>query len=249
MTGKDDLMMKAAYKGGIVFFMILAMIMVGMDTAEAGEVRIPEPLSNTVKLDSDDENQKGIELQPGVSAEDITAQLGMITGEGHGLTPEYLAKTPTRIQAAVMFLRLKGLEQTALNYQGKDNFSDADEAPWAASILAYLKAHPELGFQGIGNNKFNPNGKITAQAYYKILLETLGYTYDEDFKWDNTMEFAESLGLGRVAEAYEFTVSDLAVATVEVLSVKMKGSEKTLLQALMEQNVIDDELLSSITQP
>ncbi|MDF2719073.1 MAG: hypothetical protein K0R28_5998, partial [Paenibacillus sp.] len=54
----------------------------------------------------------------------VAAELGVLQGDGSGITAGYLAKTTTRIQAAILFLRLKGLEQTALAYKGTDNFSD-----------------------------------------------------------------------------------------------------------------------------
>src|SRR5690554_3006448 len=41
---------------------------------------------------------------------EIAGELGLLIGDGNGLTDEYLAKPTTRLQAAIMFLRLKGLE-------------------------------------------------------------------------------------------------------------------------------------------
>jgi len=174
---------------------------------------------------------------------ELVTKIGMLVGEGNGVTPEYLAKSPTRIQAAVMYLRLKGLESEATNFKGTDNFSDAKDASWAAPILAYVKAHPEHGMTGVGDNKFDPNANITAQAYYKIMLEALGYKYDVDFKWDNTIQFAASLGLNKAANASNFTLANLADATAEALQTNVKGTNKTLLQTLVDAKVIDAALL------
>ena len=130
----------------------------------------------------------------------ICADLGMLQGETGTVDEAYVATAPTRLQAAVMFLRLKGLEAEALAFTGEDNFADGEIA-WAegANLIAYLKANPQLGWIGDGTS-FNPEGVMTAQAYYKVMLEALGYkqTTDEvagDFAWEEVLTFAASVGL------------------------------------------------------
>ncbi|CAG7644106.1 hypothetical protein ACFQI7_09225 [Paenibacillus allorhizosphaerae] len=186
------------------------------------------------------------DAKPSLNAVEIAAKLGMLTGDGNGVTPEYLAKTPTRIQAAVMYLRLKGLEVEAAKFTDEDNFSDASSASWAIPILAYVKAHPELGMEGVGDNRFDPNTVISAQAYYKMMLEALGYKYGTDFSWEQTFDFAASIGLGKAASEVDFTMSELATATLEALMTKVKGSDKTLAQMLVEQKAISADVAKSI---
>lgn len=169
----------------------------------------------------------------------LCGTLGMLVGDGNGLTNEYLAKTPTRIQAALLFLRLKGLESEATNYKGASNFDDVNKASWAENIMAYMKAHPELGMVGVGDNKFSPDTYINAQAYYKILLEALGYKTGIDFQWDNTIAFANSLGLYKAANTTNFTLSDLSTATVEALKANAKGSVDTLAGTLVKNGVFN----------
>jgi hypothetical protein len=171
--------------------------------------------------------------------------LGMLVGSGNGVTPEYLNETPSRIQAAIMFLRLKGLEQTALSFTGTANFADADEMTWAAgkNILAYLKANPQLGFIGTGNGDFNAEEKIDVASYYKVMLEALGYKQNTaevvgDFTWDGVKAFAATKGLSKVASVTNFTVNDLASATIEALKAAVKGATKTLATQLVETGVI-----------
>lgn len=173
----------------------------------------------------------------------ICADLGMLKGETGTVDAAYVATAPTRLQAAVMFLRLKGLEAEALAFTGAANFADGNIA-WAegANLLAYLKANPQLGWVGDGTN-FNPNGKITAKEYYKVLLETLGYKQTSaevvgDFTWDNVVEFAATVGLSKVAAVTSFTVNDLAIATVEALKVNVKDTDKTLAATLVEAGKI-----------
>jgi len=175
----------------------------------------------------------------------ICADLGMLKGETGTVDAAYVATAPTRLQAAVMFLRLKGLEEEALAFTGEDNFADGEIA-WAegANLIAYLKANPQLGWIGDGTN-FNPTGVMTAQAYYKVLLEALGYKQTTaevagDFTWEEVFTFAASVGLSKVADVESFTVNDLAVATVEALKVNVKDTEKTLAATLVEAGVVGE---------
>lgn len=171
----------------------------------------------------------------------ICADLGMIVGDGSGVTSDYLATTPTRIQGAVMFLRLKGLEADAKAYTGTDNFADAAQADWAKPIMAYLKANPTLGWVGVGNNTFDPNAELTAQGYYKIMLEALGYKQGTDFEWDDVIGFAKALGMTNATSAVSFTISDLAKATVEALKLPVKGESKLLVATLVEAGKLTAE--------
>lgn len=164
----------------------------------------------------------------------ICESLGMLIGEGNGLTNEYLAQTPTRIQAALLYLRLKGLDKEAQAFTGTDNFSDANKAAWAAKIMAYLKAHPELGMIGEGENRFSPDTSITAQGYYKILLEALGYKAGVDFRWEDTLSFAATKGMNKAAFTQQFSVNDVATATVEALKSTVKGDIDTLAGRLVK---------------
>ncbi|HYE81014.1 MAG TPA: hypothetical protein VEG39_02475 [Clostridia bacterium] len=175
----------------------------------------------------------------------VCENLGMLVGEGNGVDASYLAKTPTRMQAAIMLLRLKGLYDEAIAFSGTDNFTDGSMA-WEGgkNLLAYLKAHPEVGFNGNPDGSFNPEGAMTAQAYYKVMLVALGYTESltnvvGDFMWENVIEFAAGLGLAKVAAVQSFTVNDLATATVEALKANVKGGETTLVTSLIEAGKID----------
>ncbi len=174
----------------------------------------------------------------------ICRDLGMLKGETGVVDEDYLETRPSRLQAAIMFLRLKGLEQDALHYTGGNNFKDAHAVAWkeGRNVLSYLKDHPGMGWIGDGVN-FMPYSLIDSKAYYKVLLESLGYRQkidgDGDFSWDSVLEFAENKGLYKVASAKVFTVESLAIATVEALKTKMKGTGKKLIEHLVNAGVID----------
>lgn len=174
---------------------------------------------------------------------EVANVLGILKGDGDGLTQEYLDKRTTRLQAAIMFLRLKGLEQEALNYGGTYNFIDADKIVWdkGKSILAYLKANPNLGWQGDNHGKFHPYEVISSQAYTKVMLEALGYKQDVDFDWSEVFTFAKKLGLIKSANIEVFTNKDIATVTIETLQRNNKKGVK-LIEQLIEEKAIDKEL-------
>jgi predicted lipoprotein with Yx(FWY)xxD motif len=178
----------------------------------------------------------------------IASDLGLLKGEGDGLTKDYLQKPTLRIQAAVLFLQLKGLEKEAAAYKGTDNFSDAGlvEGPERA-ILAYLKNHPELGWVGTGNNRFDPVQTVTPQQFYKVMLELLGYKAGSDFIYGDTLNFAKSKGLYDVAMVQTFRNRDLATAAVEALNAVPKGQNVTFGQVLSKLGVVSESLLPKLS--
>lgn len=171
---------------------------------------------------------------------EIAGDLGLLIGDGDGLTDAYLAKSTTRLQAAIMFLRLRGLQDEAFAYTGTDNFADADLVnPTNQAVLAYLKANQALGWAGVGDGKFDPSTSVTAQQFYKVILEALGYHTGTNFAYKDTISFAASKGLGKAASNGEFVNADIATAIVEALKANIMGSEQTLAQLLVEDKVIE----------
>ncbi|MDD3705671.1 MAG: hypothetical protein PHC45_06400, partial [Clostridiaceae bacterium] len=174
----------------------------------------------------------------------ICRDLGILKGHTGVVDQEYLDTRPSRLQAAIMFLRLKGLEQDALDYYEGKNFKDAGAIAWeeGRNVLRYLKEHPDLGWIGDGVN-FMPYSLIDSKAYYKVLLESLGYRQKidgkGDFDWDEVLEFAEEKGMDKVADTKNFTVKSLAIATVEALNTNMKNSRKKLIEHLVDIGDVD----------
>ena len=48
--------------------------------------------------------------------------IGILEGDGGGVTGEYMTKRMTRFTAAISILKLKGLYNDALNYKKTENF-------------------------------------------------------------------------------------------------------------------------------
>jgi len=175
------------------------------------------------------------------------ATLGMLEGDGNGVTVEYTAKELTRLGAAAALLKLKGLYDEAVAFKGEDNFADVKDYAWVEgrNLMAYLKANPGLGFGGDEKGNFNPGAMINEQSYYKVLLETLGYkqTTSEvagDFAWEEVFDFAEKVGL-KPAKAEKFTIDELAKATFAALNAKTKDG-KVYVDTLIAAGVVTEEL-------
>lgn len=173
----------------------------------------------------------------------ISEKLGAVKGDtSQGVTEEYLAKGTTRLQAAIIYLRMLNLEEEALAFESEDNFADAADVAWAGgrAILAYLKANPELGWQGVSETTFEPNGAASAQMMYKVALEALGYKQGTDFEWADVFTFAEDKGLGKAADLAELTNNDMCTIVVEMLGIKVKDGDVTLVEKLVADGVIDE---------
>ncbi|WP_276351379.1 plastocyanin/azurin family copper-binding protein [Cohnella caldifontis] len=172
-------------------------------------------------------------------ASDLAARIGVLLGDGQGVTEAYLAKRTTRLQGAILTLRLLGKEKEALAFEGQDTFADASSAGTAVRpVLAYLKQHPEMGWSGTGGGNFSPNAPITAQQVYKVMLESLSYRTGTDFAYHDTLSFAASKGLSRAAAAQPFTNRDLAAALIETLQAVPKDGTKPLSGALADRGAI-----------
>lgn len=178
-----------------------------------------------------------------LKAAEMCLELGLILGNGGGVDAEYLKSDATRIQSAVIMLRLMGLEEDMLefDYIGKDNFADAYGSEYTEQLGAYLKAHPELGWIGDGNNHLNPIKPLTAKELTKVLLEALGYQQGIDFAWEEVFTFAQDRGL----MLYDFySDKDLNVAdTCELIADTLERLTKN--QTVFVQELIDIGVVES----
>lgn len=170
-------------------------------------------------------------------------ELGILIGEdANGVTSQYLAKTPTRLQAYIISLRLKGLYSEAGEYESSVTFKDAASAGWAKNFLAYAKNKPELGWGGYPDGSFGIADNISGQAFYKVMLETLGYKQGVDFTYPDTLKFAEEIGLvkdaGTIANKKSFTVNDIAKGIYGALNTKPADSDKKLISVMVEKGII-----------
>ena len=172
---------------------------------------------------------------------EVVTGLGIVEGAGNGVDEEYLAADTTKIQAAVILLKALGLYEEAIDFDGEENFADADEVTWAAGrrILAYLKANPELGWVGNPDGTFDAYAVIEPAQLYKVMLELLGYEQNVDFKWSEVLEKAVEFGMaGEYVDGEGVTNEDMIGIIYEALYTPVKGGteEDVLLVYLAEIN-------------
>ena len=214
-------------------------------TSSAGTARV-----TCLKFAINDDVAKAEEKKSAFLGTDlhILERMGMLIGEGDGITEEYIKTVPTRVQAAIMVLRFNGVGKDAAAFSVTDNFADSTLESWAMPYLAYLKAHPEFGLEGVGNNMFDPTAKIDEQSYAKILLTALGYKINEDFTWDNTLAFAKEKGIVS-ATSGAFNVNDLAIMTTSALKLDCKDGVSLLRKIVEKRDGIYDEGVTGTVLP
>lgn len=209
------------YRRLLITLSLALMLLLPAALSSAAEVSTGQAGSTSVKTDGE-----------------VTFELGLLTGDGSGVNTQYLTKASTRIQAAIISLRLQGKLDEAIAYSGKNNFSDSNLVGKSnQAILAYLHSHPEYGWNGAGVNRFDPLAIINSQQLYKVLLEVLGYKSNKDFIFKDTESFAAGKGLIQIAGSPKLTNGHIATALVESLSAQMLEGH-TLFEMLKEKGVV-----------
>jgi len=148
----------------------------------------------------------------------------------------------TRLQALILTIRLLGLEEEALAYEGNNPFTD----------VTYDRQVPYVAFgfsmgitRGISDTLFGPNRLVTNQEFTTFLLRSLGYSEDDDdFTFETALDKALEIELFTEAvleqlEEGTFLRGDAVVAMVNALLTLIKDSEDTLLlHTLVDAGVI-----------
>lgn len=116
---------------------------------------------------------------------ELLTALNIIKGDTQGnFNPE---KSITRAEAAKMIyvLKMKGVDDGAKGWAGASTFSDT-RWHWAEGYIAYCAS---LGIlDGVGNGRFNPEGKVTGTELGKMLLVLAGYKTDyTGFGWQQAV--------------------------------------------------------------
>jgi len=116
--------------------------------------------------------------------------LGLFQGTDKGYE---LDRTPTRLEALIMLIRLTGKENDAL-YPWEPYETPVTDIPtWegAAEYIGYAYANGLT--DGMTDTTFAPNEPATAQMFVTFALRALGY--DKDAAWNNWDTLAAEAGL------------------------------------------------------
>lgn len=122
--------------------------------------------------------------------------LGLFKGVGtnaDGTTNFDLDRTPSRVEALVLLIRLLGKDAEANTYDAaKCPFDDV--ADWAKSYVAY--AYDNGLTNGVSADKFGA-GSATVQQFETFVLRAMGYSdaNGADFTWDHPETLAQNLGI------------------------------------------------------
>jgi hypothetical protein len=147
-----------------------------------------------------------------------------------------LERAPTRAEAAVMLVRLLGVE-----YQVKEgNYSHpfTDVPAWADNYVGFI--YQKGISNGISESLFGSSNMVSATQYVTFVLRSMGYEDNVDFSYAKALDKARELQLLSDSEFSEFKNkavflrNDLVAVSYNALSVSMKGSRQTLLEKLVD---------------
>ncbi|QWU13758.1 Cyclophilin-like [Paenibacillus sophorae] len=169
---------------------------------------------------------------------DTLKNLGLFRGTDAGYE---LDKPVTRGQAAVMLVRLLGVENEALNGNYSHPFTDVPK--WADKYVAYMYDNGLT--KGMSNKLFDPNGICSHQMYSTFMLRALAYEDGVDFTFASAMQEAQEIGLFDTATS-SFLRGDMVAVSYSALATRLKNSDLTLLDKLVADGAVDARVADSV---
>jgi hypothetical protein len=162
--------------------------------------------------------------------------IGLLHGNDEGFS---LDKEVTKIEAAVMIVRLLGKESLAKQEKFSHNFIDVPQ--WANDYVGYLYAKRLC--KGTNDTLFGSENKMTLSQYLIWALRSLGYNDSKgDFDLTKAIDKAREIGLvhedeiSRIINRNKFIRDDMIGISFNALSARMKDSDKILIDRLTENS-------------
>ena len=178
-------------------------------------------------------------------AEDLST-IGMFRGTGNGFE---LDRAPTRSEAAIMLVRLYGVEDAAkAAYEaGEITHPFTDVSQFTSPYVAWLYANGITN--GTTATTFGSANKCSAQNYVVFLLRALGYKDGTDFQYADALVFAQEKGFYEpVMFPGDFLRDDLAALTYQALAADMADGKTYLLDSLVKSGAIDAKAAQPMTE-
>lgn len=173
--------------------------------------------------------------------------LGLFRGTGSGVGEGFdLDQPPTRGEGLVMFLRILGEEQAALESGYTHPF--ADVPGWLSPYVAWAY---EKGYSnGVSDARFAPDQPLPAQQYVELLLRALGYSSagTEDFRTSLERALADGVLTERECQVLRqepFLRAHVAYLSYYSLDAALSGTRQTLAQRLAAAGVVSGEQLAA----
>lgn len=153
-------------------------------------------------------------------------KLGLFKGTGrdaNGNPVFELDRTPTRVEAVVMLIRLLDKEKEAMSEKWETPFTDVADGAWSERYIGY--AYVNGLTSGIDATTFGGEGAIDATQYLTLVLRVLGYESGKDFRWDAAWELSDKIGLTNgeySGQTDNFTRGDVAIISRNMIEFQSK---------------------------
>ncbi|NCB73925.1 MAG: S-layer homology domain-containing protein [Clostridia bacterium] len=167
--------------------------------------------------------------------------IGLFQGTDTGFD---LDRAPTRTEAAVILVRLLGAESKAKAQYAAGTISHpfTDVPQWANPYIAWLYSNGLT--KGLSDTSYGATGQCSAKMFCTFVLRALGYSdaADGDFTFDNSVDYAEYIGIFASVWEDDVFLRDHAVAvSYEALGTYMSEGDKTLLEKLISDGSVSRE--------
>lgn len=162
--------------------------------------------------------------------------MGLMKGTGTGFE---LEREATRIEGAVMLVRLLGKENYALQAHLSHPFKDVPT--WANDYIGYMYTSGIT--TGISADTYGSSLKLTAAQYAAFVLRSLNYSEKEnDFTYSSSLDKAASTGILSSTAAQglkaggSFIRDTIVMMSYNALTAKLKGTSTKLIDKLALQD-------------
>lgn len=178
-----------------------------------------------------------------VNKVNVLTKLEILKGDGNSLN---LDGQLSRSEAAAFIVRLLGKEEEVTSNKDKYNktgFIDVPKKEWFAPYIGYCIEKDIIN--GYDDGTFKPKDKLGEKAFFKLILASLGYKYNEDFTWNDV--FTKAYGIGLVydlsyssghKEDTNFTRGEVANIIYRTLQMKNNKTKVRMAQAFVENGMI-----------
>ena len=159
-----------------------------------------------------------------------------------------LERAPTRTEALIMLIRLLGKGAEAKN--SKDDHPFTDVYDWADGYVGY--GYQNGLTEGESATLFGSDSKATASMYLTFVLRALGYSEGsrKDYLWYDPWALAEEVGiLPATVDRKAFLRADIVTVSYAALFAKMKNSDETLADVLIDEGVFTRKQFRACIDP
>lgn len=175
-------------------------------------------------------------------------RLGLFLGVGkddNGFTDFDLGRAPRREEAVTMLVRALGKGTEAAELAKTHPF--ADVPAWADGYVSY--AYNQGLTKGTSGTTFGAGDTTTGAMYVTFMLRALGYSDGTDFTWNDPWALAAQCGiLPDTVDRESFLRADAVDVTAAALSAKLKGTDTTLAQKLIDEGAFSQAAYVSAFQ-